>query len=109
MKIHSVATGQVISTLATSFSSSDRPEVITSAILNPHNAFQLITASLNGCIMVWDVLDGVVLQTIDISQPIHHMCAHEKFRNQVFVAVSRPGTSKSAKGECIFMSRSILC
>jgi NET1-associated nuclear protein 1 (U3 small nucleolar RNA-associated protein 17) len=107
VKIHSVATGHVISTLSTSSSSGDRPQVITSAILNPHNAFQLITGSLNGCIMVWDILDGVVLQTIDISQPIHHICAHEKFRDQVFVAVSRLGTSKSAKGECISMSRSV--
>ena len=104
VKIYSVATGQVISTLSTSSTSGDHPQVITSAILNPHNAFQLITGSLDGSIVIWDILDGVVLQTIDISQPIHHMCAHEKFKDHVFVAVNRSGANKSATGQYICMS-----
>ena len=54
--------------------------------------------------MIWDILDGVVLQTIDISQPIHHICAHEKFKDHVFVAVNRSGANKSVMGQSICMS-----
>jgi WD40 repeat protein len=95
VKIYSVTTGQVLSTLyapareTTTVSDTSLPDDITSATLNPHNAYQLITGSLNGYIMVWDFLDGVLLQTIDIGQPIFHICAHEKFKDFVFVGASR--------------------
>lgn len=62
-------------------------DVITAAIINPENPFQLLTASLDGDIKVWDYLEAALLQTIRIGQPISHMCAHEKFRGQVFIAV----------------------
>lgn len=45
--------------------------------------------------MIWDFLDGTLLRTIDIAQPIHLICAHEQFKDYVFVATSRP--SKAAK------------
>jgi len=57
--------------------------------------------------MVWDFLDGVLLQTIDISQPIHHICAHEQFKDFVFVAVSRPASNKPANGIFFFRMTSI--
>lgn len=103
MKIYSVATGQIVSTLTPPPAASPRGSDvsqgrITSATLNPHNAFQLITASLNGHIMVWDYLEAALLQTIDIAQPIHHICAHEKFKDCVFVAASRPSNKKKDKG-----------
>lgn len=66
-------------------------DTLMAAVLNPHNAFQLITGSLDGRLVVWDFLDAVLLQIIDISQPIHHICAHESFKDAIFVAASRPG------------------
>ncbi|THH12798.1 hypothetical protein EW146_g7353 [Bondarzewia mesenterica] len=59
VKIYSSSTGQVVSTLSASSSGSSsgaggHSDLITSALLNPHNAFQLITGSLNGYIKVWD-------------------------------------------------------
>ncbi|KAG6814124.1 hypothetical protein H0H92_002119 [Tricholoma furcatifolium] len=100
VKIHSVATGQVVSTLSAPRSTSNGPSstILTSAILNPHNNFQLITGSLDGRLVVWDFMEAVVLQVIDISQPIHHICAHDSWRDTVFVAVSKPSTKTKANG-----------
>jgi NET1-associated nuclear protein 1 (U3 small nucleolar RNA-associated protein 17) len=98
VKIHSVITGQVVSTLSAPRSPNHdaSSDLLTSAILNPHNAFQLITASLDGRLVVWDFLDAALLQIIDIAQPIHYMCGHKAFKDTVFVAASKPG--KKAKG-----------
>jgi NET1-associated nuclear protein 1 (U3 small nucleolar RNA-associated protein 17) len=72
--------------------------MITSAILNPNNPFQLITSSLDGLIRVWDFLDAVLLQTISIEQPIIHLCAHEKFPEYVFVAVVKNTKKLNSNG-----------
>lgn len=71
-------------------------DLITAAILNPQNPFQLLTASLDGIIKVWDFLDAVLLQTIDFGVPISHMCAHERYKGHVFVAAA---TQNSEKGD----------
>ncbi|KAG6868876.1 hypothetical protein C0993_008624 [Termitomyces sp. T159_Od127] len=91
VKIHSVATGQVVSTLSAPPSASNitSTDLLTTAILNPHNSFQLITGSLDGRLFVWDYVEANLLQTLDISQPIHHLCAHESCKDVVFVAASR--------------------
>lgn len=99
VKIHSVETGHVVSTLSPANSSSKPTsptgygDAITSMVLSPHNPFQLLTASMDGCIRLWDFVDAVLLQTIDISKPILQIAAHEKFKNEVCVAISR-GTKK---------------
>lgn len=92
VKIHSVATGQVVSILTSSPPSTTEtsPDSLTSAIINPHNAFQLITGSLDGRAMIWDFINATLLQTIDIGQPIHYICAHKEFKDTIFVAASRP-------------------
>ncbi|KAJ7925936.1 hypothetical protein B0H13DRAFT_1973962 [Mycena leptocephala] len=93
VRIYAVTTGKVVSTL-----SIPRPpgydaslDTLTCAALNPHNAFQLITGSLAGVLAVWDFLEATLLQIVDISQPIHHICVHENFKDSVFVTASRPG------------------
>ena len=72
--------------------------MITSAILNPSNPFQLITGSVDGYIRIWDFLDAVLLQTISIEQPIFHLCAHTKFQDFVFVAVTKPTKNQNSNG-----------
>ncbi|EPQ60436.1 WD40 repeat-like protein [Gloeophyllum trabeum ATCC 11539] len=103
VKIYSSTTGQVVSTLSASPSGSSaskfsqgngHTDSITAAVLSPTNPFQLITASLDGCIKVWDFLEADLLQTIDLAQPILHLCAHQNFKDHVFVSVARPGSSK---------------
>ncbi|TBU63747.1 WD40 repeat-like protein [Dichomitus squalens] len=104
VKIHSVATGEVVSTLTPPPNSvsggagtSQHTDTVTAAILSPHNPFQLITGSQDGYIRTWDFLDASLLQTISISHPIFHLAAHEKFREYVFVATAR-STKKKTKG-----------
>ncbi|KAI0715399.1 WD40 repeat-like protein [Earliella scabrosa] len=105
VKIHSVATGEVVSTLipppsslSAGAGSSQHSDTVTSAILNPHNPFQLITGSLDGYIRIWDFLDASLLQTISVSQPIFHIAAHESLPGYVFIAAARPTKKKSKAG-----------
>lgn len=96
VQIHSTTTGQVVSSLSapsTNGTTKSQSNVFSCAVVNPHNPFQLITGSLDGCLMIWDSLDGSLLRTIDVNQPIHLICAHEQFKDYVFVAVSRPSTN----------------
>ncbi|KAF8973504.1 WD40-repeat-containing domain protein [Flammula alnicola] len=81
-----------VSTLAapTPTDGSTPSDALTSAVINPHNAFQLFTGSLDGRIMIWDFVNATLLQTISIGQPIHYMCVHEQFKGSIFVAASRP-------------------
>lgn len=105
VKIHSVVTREVVSTLtpppdsvSAVAGSSQHSDTVTAAILSPHNPFQLITGSLDGYIRTWDFLDASLLQTISISQPIFHLATHEQFREYVFVAAARPTKQKTNKG-----------
>ncbi|RPD82358.1 WD40 repeat-like protein [Lentinus tigrinus ALCF2SS1-7] len=105
VKIHSVATGEVVSTLtpppssvSAGAGSSQHSDTVTSAILNPHNPFQLITGSLDGYIRVWDFLDASLLQTIGVSLPIFHLAAHEALKGYVFIAAARPTKKKTKAG-----------
>jgi NET1-associated nuclear protein 1 (U3 small nucleolar RNA-associated protein 17) len=97
IKIYSCATGQIISTLAGKPDTSPS-DMITSAVLNPTNPFQLITGSLDGYIRIWDFLDAILLQTISLEQPIFHLCAHENFPDYVFVAVTKPTKNSNGNG-----------
>jgi NET1-associated nuclear protein 1 (U3 small nucleolar RNA-associated protein 17) len=100
IQVHSTTTGEAVSTLSASTgaaeseassspSSHSHSQAITSIIINPDNLFQLVTSSLDGTIKVWDYMDGVLLQTIDLAQPIFCLCAHASFKGYVFVAAGR--------------------
>ncbi|KAF8560049.1 WD40 repeat-like protein [Imleria badia] len=93
IKIHSSTSGKIVSTLPGS-QDEGHSDIITSAVLNPQNAFQLITASLDGTIKIWDFLEGVLLRTVGIDQPIHHVCTHEKIKDHLFVAAVKNKKSK---------------
>jgi NET1-associated nuclear protein 1 (U3 small nucleolar RNA-associated protein 17) len=93
--VHSITTGEIVSTLSPPMSSNTEMPIpgsrghsgaITCVILNPDNPFQLITGSLDGTIRLWDFMDGVLLQTIDLAQSIYYLCAHTAFKGYVFVA-----------------------
>ncbi|KDQ14448.1 hypothetical protein BOTBODRAFT_32576 [Botryobasidium botryosum FD-172 SS1] len=105
VKIYSAVTGKIVSTLSLSAATSTadpskkggHTDLITSIVLNPHNPFQLFTASLDGCIKVWDYVDGVLLRTIDVGKPLSYMCAGAKVKDAVFVAAKLPD-KKSKSG-----------
>ncbi len=98
VKVYSTSTGLVVSTLSAKRDAGSHTNAITSVVLNPHNAFQLITGSLDGHIKVWDLLDGVLLQTIGVGNPVHHIAAHERWKDVVFVAVARSTKRGKANG-----------
>ncbi|THU77939.1 hypothetical protein K435DRAFT_811987 [Dendrothele bispora CBS 962.96] len=93
------STGQLVSTLYTprngKQSSSD---CLTSLILNPHNVFQIITGSSDGFLRVWDYLDATLLKSIDVGQPILHLCAHEKHNDYVFASVTQRKENRNCGG-----------
>ncbi|KAG1904703.1 WD40-repeat-containing domain protein [Suillus fuscotomentosus] len=97
IKIHSTSSGKVISTLPGP-QDDGHQDIITSAILSANNAFQLITVSLDGTIKVWDFLEGILLHTINLEQPIHHVCGHEKIKDYVFVATAKAKKKGSSDG-----------
>lgn len=109
VKIHSRTTGQVVSTLsavgAPSSSGTQKgideahTAAITGMLINPQNPLQLITASLDGTIKIWDFLDAVLLKSIAIGYPVTHVCAHADSKGHVFVAVRKPSQgAKTAPG-----------
>jgi NET1-associated nuclear protein 1 (U3 small nucleolar RNA-associated protein 17) len=98
VKIYSTSTGLVVSTLSAKRDAGSHTNAITSVVLNPHNAYQLITGSLDGHIKVWDLLDGVLLQTIGVGNPVHHIAAHEQWKDVLFVAVARSTKRGKANG-----------
>jgi NET1-associated nuclear protein 1 (U3 small nucleolar RNA-associated protein 17) len=108
VKVHSSLTGLVVSTLSSvsasgqaDISSADagaHTDLITGILLSPENSFQLITSSLDGTIKVWDFMDGALLQTLDLAQPIYHVCAHASLKGYVFVAAGRPNKRTNKQG-----------
>ncbi|EIW69565.1 hypothetical protein TREMEDRAFT_71675 [Tremella mesenterica DSM 1558] len=50
---------------------------ITALILSPINPFQLITASLDGTVKIWDWVEGRLVRTIPVVQDggVHQLCA----------------------------------
>lgn len=97
VKIHSTSSGKVVSILPRS-QDEGHTDTITSATLSALNSFQLFTASLDGTIKVWDFLEGNLLRTIDLDQPIHHVCTHEKIKDYIFVAAAKAKKSKGSSG-----------
>lgn len=99
IKIFSVASGQVVSELIlpSGEKASTQSSRFTAAVINPHNFFQLITSTLDGRLLIWDFLNATLLRQIDIGQPLHFLCVHEKFKDSVVAAASL--VNKKAGGD----------
>ena len=103
VKIYSTTTGQVVSTLTPSEASRPATAIgygraVTSMMLSPHNPFQLLTGSMDGCIRLWVFVDAVLLRTIDLAQPILFITAHERFKDEVCVTVQKGEKKTSHSG-----------
>ncbi|KAJ1024860.1 hypothetical protein NDA16_002898 [Ustilago loliicola] len=87
VRIYSRTTGQVVSTLSSGPGS--HFAAITAIMINPANPLQLLTASLDGRVKVWDFLDGVLLSSFDLQLPISGMAAHASNPNTVYVLLKK--------------------
>lgn len=108
VKIHSTTTGLIVSTLTASPSKGrSDSNVLTSAVVNPQNPFQLITATLDGRLLIWDFVNGTLLRTINLGQEIHMICVHESLKGLVFAATAIP--HGKANGEFASLIPTLIC
>jgi NET1-associated nuclear protein 1 (U3 small nucleolar RNA-associated protein 17) len=93
VKIYSVATAQLLSTLSIpnlSTQTSDgslRRTKVSCLLLNPANSLQLIVGSLDGMLRLWDYKEGKLIRTLDLGSPIQLACSHPAILDQIFVAI----------------------
>ncbi|KAL7417577.1 hypothetical protein BDY24DRAFT_437908 [Mrakia frigida] len=103
IRIHSSLTSQPISTLSSPSSSNGQGHTapITAYLVNPLNPLQLVTASLDATIKVWDFLDASLLRTIPCPGPVTHLCVgtEGEAKGVWFGAVETKAKAKKAKGE----------
>lgn len=91
-----MSTGQIISTLSgrttvgEAGSSVGHSDKITALSLDPDSPFQLMTASLDGTLKVWDFLEATLLKTIQVGLQITHLCLHTAHPGYAFIACNRP-------------------
>ncbi|KAJ7293732.1 WD40 repeat-like protein [Mycena rebaudengoi] len=85
VRIYAVATGKIVSTLLFHDPLATTPEFWLSGISS----------------------EATLLQIIDIAQPIHQICAHENFRDSVFVTASRPGKKVAIDDNAIVLRISL--
>ena len=96
VKIYSTFTGQIVSTLSgrttigEASSSAGHSDKITALSLNPDSPFQLITASLDGTLKVWDFLEATLLKTIQVGLQVTHLCLHTAHPGYAFIACIKP-------------------
>ena len=109
VKIYSVVTGRIVSTLhppqhsSASDAGSATRDSVTCMALNPHNSFQLITGALDGIVRVWDFVDGVLLKAFNVGKPVHHLAVHERFKDEVYISVARPARRVNKNGVSSFI------
>jgi len=100
VKIYSTSTGQIVSTLSGRTTageagvSTGHSDKITALSLDPESPFQLITASLDGTLKIWDLLEATLLRTIQVGLPITHLCLHTAHPGCAFIACNRPSKKK---------------
>ncbi|SCZ99393.1 BZ3500_MvSof-1268-A1-R1_Chr7-2g09512 [Microbotryum saponariae] len=61
---------------------------VTALLLNPTNPLQLLVASFDGTVRVWDYYEGRLLRTIQLGAPVLHACGHPSLGDHLFVALA---------------------
>lgn len=101
VKVYAVASAQLLSTLTVPSDSLDgtsRRTKVSCLLLNPSNHLQLLVASLDGLLRLWDYREGKLLRTLDLGSPIQHACGHPSLVDQLFVAlVASPDAEPTKK------------
>ncbi|GAA5841430.1 hypothetical protein JCM3766R1_004082 [Sporobolomyces carnicolor] len=95
VKIYASATTELLSTLSnrSPVNATLRGKVST-VLLHPSNPRQLVVGSTDGCVRVWDYLEGKLLRTLDCQSPVSLATAHPSLPDQLFVALANPTLNK---------------
>lgn len=96
IRLHSASDLSPLSTITSPRLPSHHSAAIIAVLLNPLNALQLITASLDGTIKVWDYLDGTCLRTIVCPGPVEQLVVGDKgdARGRWWISVRGEGKDK---------------
>ncbi|KAK4057770.1 NET1-associated nuclear protein 1 [Microbotryomycetes sp. JL221] len=103
VKIYSVETCQLLSTLSvasqpdTDAAHHRRRALVSAIVLNPSNPLQLVVASLDGFLRIWDFTEGVLIRTLDVGAPVLHACASSNLNDHLFVAIAATADEPSHK------------
>lgn len=77
----------LLSTLTPPSRDGSTPGAITALLLNPSNPLQLIIATQDGLISIWDYTEAKLLKTLDLVQEIAFIVGHPSLGDQLFVAL----------------------
>ncbi|GAA5991924.1 hypothetical protein JCM10908_002273 [Rhodotorula pacifica] len=106
VRIYSVLTTELVSTLSIPPSPSSSSSggllaraTVTALLLSPSNPRQLVVASSDGKLRLWDYVEGRLVRTLEMGAPVVHATASDKLPDQVFVALAAPGDSTVEKGK----------
>lgn len=96
VRIYSVATAELLSTLSLPPSSANRKAKVSSLLLNPSNPLQLVVGALDGMLRLWDYREGTLLRTLALGAPIQLTCGHSSLPHQVFVSLLAEATTEDS-------------
>ncbi|RUS16393.1 WD40-repeat-containing domain protein [Endogone sp. FLAS-F59071] len=94
IKIYSVATGEIVRTLSSSPNEGGHSNLVTCVMLNPKNALQLLSASLDGTVKLWDFNDSILLKTYQLGVPVTHMTIHASNPKFIYIVTNKVSTNK---------------
>lgn len=96
--IVSQATNRIVATLSGKLTTSEQRHAapITGMLISPFNPLQLITASLDGTVRVWDYLDSELHDCISIGQPVLSIDASVHWKQRLFVVSQKESAESGA-------------
>ncbi|CAO3599732.1 unnamed protein product [Absidia cylindrospora] len=104
IKIYSIATGAVVKVLSRPSTEGSHKDKVTCVLLNPKNPLQLLSASLDGTIKLWDYNDEVLLKTFMVDLPIKQFVLFPSNPEHAYLLVSSVSQKKKKKDDVAIAS-----
>ncbi|KAI9144043.1 quinon protein alcohol dehydrogenase-like superfamily [Paraphysoderma sedebokerense] len=105
MKLFSLS-GSLVRTISPPDAAGSHSATITSVSRHLTNKFQLFSASLDGCLKLWDINDGGLLKTWNVRTPISNFKIHPKEHHIIYISTTKtsfsPGGSKPKLNSIIY-------
>ena len=87
LKIYS-STSALLSTLTPPALDATAQSPITAILLNPSNPLQLLIATKDGLLSIWDYTEAKLLRTLNLGSEIQFITGHASLSDQLFVALA---------------------